>query len=421
MKCYYHYSIVCEKLHRIGEVISMGELKKVLILGAGYGGIVTAIHLQKQLGLNEADVTLVNDNDYHYLTTQLHEPAAGTLHHDKTRVSIGSLIDPNKIRFVQGHVTAIRPDEQRVSLENREDELEYDYLVIGLGSAPATFGIKGLLEHSMGIRNIDSVRMIRQHIEYMFSRYRNEPEREDYLTVVVGGAGFTGIEFVGELADRIPQLCKEYDIPREKVRLVNIEAAPSALPGFDKELVEYAVSTLEKKGVEFLIGTPIKECHENGVIVGDGEEIKAATVIWTGGVTGNPLVEAAGFEVQRGRVPVDEYLRAPNYDNVFVIGDSSLMFNDEGRPYPPTAQMATQQGQHLARNLVALIRDGQLTPFKFETKGTVASLGKGEAIGIVGKRKLYGWTAAQMKKLIDLRYLFIIGGLPLVFRKGKFF
>jgi len=255
----------------------------------------------------------------------------------------------------------------------------------------------------------------------MFSRYRNEPEREDYLTVVVGGAGFTGIEFVGELADRIPQLCKEYDIPREKVRLVNIEAAPSALPGFDKELVDYAVSTLEKKGVEFLIGTPIKECHENGVIVGDGEEIKAATVIWTGGVTGNPLVEEAGFEVQRGRVPVDEYLRAPNYDNVFVIGDSSLMFNDEGRPYPPTAQMATQQGQHLARNLVALIRDGQLTPFKFETKGTVASLGKGEAIGIVGKRKLYGWTAAQMKKLIDLRYLFIIGGLPLVLRKGKFF
>lgn len=399
----------------------MSKPKKILILGAGYGGIVTAINLQKQLGINEADVTLVNNNDYHYITTQLHEPAAGTLHHDKARIKIDSLIDTNKINFIQDVVTEIRPDEQKVKLKNREDELAYDYLVVGLGSAPATFGIKGLLENSMVIRNINSVRMIREHIEYMFARYGNEPEREDYLTIIVGGAGFTGIEFVGELSDRIPELCKEYDIPREKVRLVNIEAAPTALPGFDKELVEYAVSVLKSKGVEFLINTPIKQCNPDGVVVGDDEEIKAATIIWTGGVTGNPLVEAAGFEVQRGRVAVDEYLRAPNYDNVFVVGDSSLIFNDEGRPYPPTAQMATQQGQNLAKNLVALVRDGNLTPFKYEPKGTVASLGRGEAIGVVGDRKITGWTAAQMKKAIDLRYLFIIGGLSLALRKGKFF
>lgn len=398
------------------------SLPKIVILGAGYGGIVTAIDLQKQLGFNEAEVTLVNNNDYHYITTQLHEPAAGTLHHDKTRVAIDDLIDTNKIDFIKDVVTKIHPNERKVSLQNRKTDLEYDYLIVGLGSAPATFGIEGLLENSMVIRNINSVRMIRQHIEYMFSLYHNEPEREDYLTIVVGGAGFTGIEFVGELADRIPELCQEYDIPREKVRLINIEAAPSALPGFDKELVDYAVATLEKKGVEFMIGTPIKACHEDGVVVGDDEEkIKAATVVWTGGVTGNPLVEEAGFEVQRGRVAVDEYLRAPHYDNVFVVGDSSLIFNDEGRPFPPTAQLATQQGQNLAKNLIALIRDGQLTPFKFESKGTVASLGKGEAIGIVGNRKLFGWTAAQMKKLIDIRYLFIIGGLSLALRKGKFF
>lgn len=398
----------------------MSEPKKIVILGAGYGGMVTAIHLQKQLGFNEADVILVNNNDYHYVTTRLHEPAAGTTHHDKARIEIDSLIDTNKIHFIKDTVTAIVPDEKKVRLKDRADAIEYDYLVIGLGSATATFGIEGLLENSMVIRNINSVRMIREHIEYMFSRYANEPQREDYVTIVVGGAGFTGIEFVGEVADRIPELCKEYDVPREKVRLLNIEAAPSALPGFDKELVEYAVDALEKKGVEFMIGTPIKACHKDGVVVGDDVEIKAATVVWTGGVTGNPLVEEAGFEVQRGRVAVDEYLRAPNYENVFVVGDCSLIFNEEGRPYPPTAQMATQQGQHLAKNLAALLRDGSMSPFKFESKGTVASLGKGEAIGNVWGRKMMGWTAAQMKKLIDLRYLFIIGGLSLVLRKGKF-
>lgn len=401
----------------------MAKPKKILILGAGYGGMLTSLGLQKELGLNEAEVTLVNNNDYHYITTQLHEPAAGTLSHEKARIPIDTLIDTNKINFIQDEVTEILPEEQKVKLRNREEDLTYDYLVIGLGSAPATFGIKGLLENSMGIRNINSARMIREHIEYMFARYRNEPEREDLLTIVVGGAGFTGIEFVGEMADRIPELCKQFDIPREKVRLLNIEAAPTALPGFDEELVNYAVDVLKDKGVEFMIGTAIKECREGSVIVGeDNKEIKAATIIWTGGVTGNPLVEEAGIEVQRGRVAVDEYLRAPNYDNVFVVGDSSFIINEEiGRPFPPTAQMATQQGQNLAKNLVALIRDGNLTPFKYEPKGTVASLGKGEAIGVVGKRKLTGWTAAQMKKLIDLRYLVIIGGLPLALRKGKFF
>lgn len=401
----------------------MSKPKKILILGAGYGGMATSLGLQRELGFNEAEVTLVNNNDYHYLTTQLHQPAAGTRDHDKARIAIDSLIDINKIHFIQDLVTEIRPEEKKVQLQNQDIALEYDYLVIGLGSSPATFGIKGLLENSMVIRNINSVRMIRQHIEYMFSRYGNEPERDDLLTIVVGGAGFTGIEFVGEMADRIPELCEKYDVPREKVRLLNIEAAPTALPGFDKELVEYGVNALEDKGVEFMIGTPIKECREGSVIVGEeDEEIKAASIIWTGGVSGNPLVEQAGIEVQRGRVAVDEYLRSPNYEDVFVIGDSSLVFDEESeRPFPPTAQMATQQGENLAKNLVALIRDGNLTPFKYKSRGTVASLGKGEAIGFVGNRKLTGWSAAQMKKLIDLRYLLMVGGLPLALRKGKFF
>jgi len=120
-------------------------------------------------------------------------------------------------------------------------------------------------------------------------------------------------------------------------------------------------------------------------------------------------------------VKVDEYLRAPGHDNVYVVGDNSLVFNEEGRPYPPTAQIAMQQGVAVAHNLVASIRNQALKKFEYKHKGTVASLGKGEAIGIAFGKKYKGWTAAQLKKLIDLRYLFIIGGIPLVLRKGKFF
>ncbi len=396
----------------------MGKIPRIVILGAGYGGIVTALNLQKRLNYNEADVTLVNKHDYHYITTHLHMPAAGTDRPDNARVSISKLIDEFKVDFVKSTVVQIKPQEKKVVLE--DGTLTYDYLVIGLGGEPETFGIPGLLENSLSIRSINSVRFIREHIEYQFAKYKMQPDRKELLTIVVGGAGFTGIEFVGELADRVPQLCKEFDVNPKLVKIYTVEAAPTALPpGFPPELVQYAIDLLTSKGVEFKFSTAIKECTPEGVILATGEEIKAGTVVWTGGVRGNRLVEEAGFEAVRGRVKVDEYLRVPGYDDVFMVGDCSAVFND-GRPYPPTAQIATQQGVNCAINLVASIRGEALKPFKFDNKGTVASLGKGEAVGVVGTRKIKGGTAALMKKLIDLRYIYMIGGIPLVLKKGHF-
>ncbi|ANY65198.1 NADH dehydrogenase [Paenibacillus sp. BIHB 4019] len=397
----------------------MSNIPKIVILGAGYGGVLTALRLQKELNYNEADVTLVNKHDYHYITTHLHMPAAGTDNPENARVSISKLIDEFKIDFVKSTVVQIRPQDKKVILE--DGTLSYDYLVVGLGGEPETFGIPGLGEHAMNIRSINSVRLIREHIEYQFARFKREPHRTDYLTFIVGGAGFTGIEFVGELSDRIPELCKQFDVDPALVKIYNIEAAPTALPGFDPELVEYAMNVLTKKNVTFRIGTAIKECTAEGVVVGEGEEIKSATVIWTGGIRGNRLIEDAGFETMRGRVKIDDQLRAPGHENIYILGDNSLMFNPEGRPYPPTAQIAMQQGVVCAHNLVASIRNQPLKAFAFSNKGTVASLGKGEAIGLAFGKKYKGRVAAWLKKMIDLRYLFIIGGIPLVLRKGKFF
>ncbi|QTH39953.1 NAD(P)/FAD-dependent oxidoreductase [Cohnella sp. LGH] len=397
----------------------MSSIPKIVILGAGYGGVLTSLRLQKELNYNEADVTLVNKHDYHYITTHLHMPAAGTDNPENARVNISKLIDEFKIDFVKSTVVQIRPQDRKVILE--DGTLSYDYLIIGLGGEPETFGIPGMIEHAFNIRSINSVRLIREHIEYQFARFKREPHRTDYLTFVVGGAGFTGIEFLGELADRIPELCKQFDVDQSLVKIVNVEAAPTALPGFDPELVEYAMQVLQKKGVTFRIGTAVKECTADGVIVGEGEEIKSQTVIWTGGVRGNRLIEEAGIETMRGRVKVDEFLRAPGHENIFVLGDNSLVFNPENeRPYPPTAQIAMQQGVNCAHNLVASIRNQPLKSFAFSNKGAVASLGKGEAIGLAFGKKYKGRTASWLKKLIDIRYLFIIGGIPLVLRKGKF-
>jgi NADH dehydrogenase len=394
-------------------------LPKIVVLGAGYGGLMTVIGLQKELNMEEAEVILVNQNPYHYVTTKLHEPAAGTLDPSYARVSLDDVIDPHKITFIEDRVTKLDVEKQQVHLDKSEP-LSYDYVVFGLGSAPETFGIKGLLENAYFIRNLDGVRLIREHMEHLFAQYHTqEKESQEPLTIVVGGAGFTGVEYVGELVDRIPKLCEQYNVPREQVRLVNVEAAPTVLPGFDQDLIDYAVKYLEGKGVEFRINTPIEECTPEGVVLKGGEKITSNLVVWTGGVRGNALLEETSIETMRGRVKVDEYLRAPGYDNVFIIGDNSLIFNENERPYPPTAQMATQQGQHLAKNLLAYLRGGEMKPFHFHFKGTLASLGKGAAIGIVGEKKLFGKLASFLKRVNDWLWYFRLGGLGLMIKKMK--
>ncbi|WML30256.1 NAD(P)/FAD-dependent oxidoreductase [Neobacillus sp. OS1-32] len=397
---------------------------KIVILGAGYGGLLTTVRLQKLVGVNEADIVLVNKNDYHYETTWLHEASAGTLHHDRVRYDIQNVIDHSKVDFVQDTVVEIKKDEKKVILE--KGEVEYDYLVIALGGEPETFGIKGLKEYAFGITSVNSSRQLREHIEYQFATYNMEEEKDDNrLTIIVGGAGFTGIEFLGELTNRIPELCHEYDIDQGKVKIICVEAAPTVLPGFDPELVDYAVSQLQRRGVEFLIGTAIKEATPEGILVAKGDEepweIKAGTVVWAAGVRGNSIIEKSGFEAMRGRVKVQPDLRVPGYDDIFVIGDSSLVINEEiNRPYPPTAQISMQQGEVVARNLAALIRNqSQLENFKFDNKGTVCSLGEDDAIGVVFGKKLTGSKAAFMKKVIDNRALYMIGGVSLVLKKGK--
>ncbi|MDL4841945.1 NAD(P)/FAD-dependent oxidoreductase [Aquibacillus rhizosphaerae] len=398
---------------------------RIVILGAGYGGLATTVKLQKQLGINDAHITLVNKHDYHYESTWLHESAAGTLHHDRSRYAIKDVINSGKVDFVQDTVTSIKPDDNKVILEN--SELDYDYLVVALGFEAATFGIPGLLENAFTIGNINQSRLIRQHIEYNFAKYNNEKEKnQDRLNIVVGGGGFTGIEFLGELGNRIPELCKEYDIDRSLVRIINVEAAPSILPGFDPQLVEYAMNSLEGKGVEFKLGAMLKECTPEGIVIekdGEQEQIPTRTTVWAAGVRANSLVEESGLEHNRGKVEVKPDLRAPSHENVFVVGDCALIWNKETeRPYPPTAQIAMQEADVCAHNIVMLVKGkDELESFTFNNQGTVASLGHGDAIGVVfGNKKLFGWSASVMKKIIDNRALFKIGGIGLLLKKGKF-
>lgn len=395
----------------------------ILVLGAGYGGLTTVVNLQKMINVNEAEIILVNKNDYHYETTWLHEVGAGTISPDKARYPISSVINSG-VKFVQATVESVDVNTKKVG--TTAGEFTYDYLVFGLGFEGETFGIPGLKEYALALSNINAARQVREHIEYQFASWSLDEVKDDSkLTIIVGGAGFTGIEFLGELGNRVPELCKEFDIPQEKVRVLCVEAAPMVLPGFDPQLVEYAKTQLSKKGIEFSIGTPLVEATPEGVNIKKGEDefefVKAGTVVWAAGVRGNALVESSGIESNRARIAVRKDMRAPGFDDVFVVGDCAFLLNEEaGRPYPPTAQIAMQQAVNIAKNIKHLMNGQETETFVYDDKGAVCSLGHDDAIGSAMGRKFTGKTASALKKVVDDRALYLVGGVGLTLKKGKF-
>jgi len=178
------------------------------------------------------------------------------------------------------------------------------------------------------------------------------------------------------------------------------------------------MDVLQRKGVIYRVGTSIEACTPAGVQLSDGDFIRAATVVWSGGIRGNRLLEQAGFETVRGRVKVDEWLRCPQYPSMYVTGDCAIVVGEDGKPYPPTAQIAVQHGVNVARNIAASIRGQALKPFAYDYKGTIASLGRREAVGVImGNRPIRGRLAACMKRVVDARYLLLLGGVPLLLRK----
>lgn len=401
------------------------ERKNILILGAGYAGLQTVSKLQKSIGFQDADITLINKNEYHYESTWLHETAAGTIHWEEGIYPITKVIDAQKVKFVPAEVTAIHKDEQRV--ETNQGDFEYDILVVALGFESETFGIPGMAEHAHSIVNPQTAVAVRKSIEENFANYKHSGDEKD-LSILVGGAGFTGIEFLGELIESIPELTKKHNIDYNKVKITCVEAMPSMLPMFPDDLVKYAQDFLEKRGVDFMIGTPIVATNEKGFVVKTEDEaekqLEGNNVIWTAGVRGSSLMEESFDGVKRGRIITEDDLTIEGYDNIFAIGDVAAVMDREQaepRPFPTTAQIAMQLGEHTAKNIKLKLDGEKLQPFKYDDKGTVCSLGSDDGIGIVMGREIKGKKAAFMKRVIDTRAILKVGGPFLAYSKGKLF
>ncbi len=400
----------------------MAESKKVLVLGAGYAGLQTVAKLQKQLSEQDAQITLINKNDYHYESTWLHEASAGTISYEDALYPIQSVLKKH-VDFVCAEVTKI--DRNAKKVETTHGIFEYDILVVALGFESETFGISGMKEHAFQIENVHTSRQISRHIEDQFANYAASKTKDDKdLAILVGGAGFTGIEFLGELTDRIPELANKYGVDSSEVKMTCVEAAPKMLPMFSDDLVSYAVSYLEERGVEFKVGTPIVAANEKGFVVkvnDEEQQLEANTVVWAAGVRGSHLMEKSFEGVKRGRIVTKQDLTIEGYDDIFVIGDVSAFIPEgEERPLPTTAQLAMQQGEKTATNVAKILKGESTEPFVYHDRGTVCSLGHRDGVGVVFGREITGKKAAFLKRVIDTRAIFKLGGIGLAYKKGKF-
>ncbi|MGG1314330.1 NAD(P)/FAD-dependent oxidoreductase [Cohnella laeviribosi] len=386
--------------------------KKILILGGGYGGLLAALTARQHLSASEAQITLVNRFPTHQIITELHRLAGGTIGEKAVSLPLEKLLKGKSINLVIDTVTEIKPDDKKV-LGASGSAYTYDALVVALGSETAFFGIPGLQEHSFVLKSVNDANRIRAHVEAELDAYKKTGDKA-HATFVVGGGGLTGVELVGEFADKMPELCRAKGIDFNDISLYVVEAAPSILPVFPPELVQRAVESLSKRGVEFITGVAITERTPTAVSLKDGRTIETHTLVWTGGVQGHPAVANSGLEVNRGRATVTETLQSTSHPDVFLAGDCAVVFPaGSERPYPPTAQLAWQMGELVGYNLSAYFKGGKMEAFEPVFSGTLGSLGRKDAIGTIGANqiRLKGLPATLMKEASNIRYLSHINGL----------
>lgn len=392
-----------------------------LVLGGGYAGMRAVKFLTK--GLPSSDqLVLVDQTPTHTEKTNLHEVAAGTIDPEKITYDIPSVL-AKRVQFVQATVKNVDVKTKEISFEDHPT-MSYDYLVLALGFQSETFGVEGADVNALPMDDLATSEAVYQHIEAKIKDYRNSKDRND-LKVAVCGAGFTGIELLGELTQSLPKLQAKYQVPA--IKLVCFEQMPSILPMFNQDLRDYALAFMAKHNVEMRLGSQIKAIKPGAVVYADTDKVEheftANTIIWTVGVSGSHVIADSGFQQRRNRVMVQPDLSLEDHPEVFIVGDvSAVMDPSSNRPYPTTAQIALACGEQAAKNISALRNGKATTPFNYQSSGTVASLSDRDGIGQIfgSNRPVKGYPASALKKVITDRSLLESAHLSTVFSKGRF-
>ena len=378
----------------------------ILVVGGGYVGMYAALRLHKRLRRDEAMVTVIDPLSYMTYQPFLPEAAAGNLEPRHVVVPLRRVLP--RAQVLNGRVTRIEHARRVVNfLPNAGDavEISYDVLVVALGSIARTLPIPGLAENGVGFKTVGEAIFLRNHVlaKLDIAASTSDAElRKRALTFVFVGGGYAGVEAFAELEDMARDACKSYDgIEPSDMRWVLVEATDRILPEVSRDMGEYTVRELQGRGMEVRLNTRLNSAVDHHIVLSDGEEFDADTLVWTAGVKPNPVVAQSDLPVdEKGRLRATEYLTIAGVDDAWAAGDCAAV-PDVTRPgnfCGPSAQHAVRQAKQLGDNLAAVLRGGKPTEYRHSYAGSVASLGLHKGVAQIYGIKIRGFPAWFMHR-----------------------
>lgn len=380
--------------------MSNASAMRIVILGGGFGGVYTARSLERLLRASDnAQVTLISRDNFFVMTPLLFEAGSGVLEPRHAVNPIRTLF--KKVQFMQAEIEGIDLDGRRVSVRiegGDPQDVPYDHLVIALGGTTNTSLVAGS-DRAMTFKTMGDAIYLRNHCIQRFERAdveKDPAKKRAALTFVVVGAGFVGVELVGEVTEFLVNVSRLYrNVSKDEIRFELIEAGPRVAPEFEETMSDHITKVLASRGVRIRTGTPVERIEAMSLTLRGGETIEAETIVVATGVAPSPKLAALPLEKSRkGAVVVEPTMRVKDRPEVWALGDCASIPSPGGKPYPPLAQHALREARVLAQNIVTALRGGtDLKPFIYETKGLLAALGHYDGVGRIGKIRLKGFPA----------------------------
>jgi len=375
---------------------------RVVILGAGFGGLTAARAMAK-----DADVTLVDRHNFQTFLPLLYQVSTAGLAADHVVHPIRGALRKSGVKFRMGSPLSVDHKNKTVKLDSSE-VLEFDHLVVALGSSTADFGVPGVAEYGMGMKSVNEAITIRAAVMRRFEdlcRFEDDTR----LSIAVVGGGPTGVEMAGALAElKRGPLKNDMAHAAKHIDIYLIEAGPRILPMFSEKLSTRAESDLRKLGVIVRTNTAVREVQSRKIIIKEGEPIPAEITVWAAGVKGEPTAGVLNLPIIGSRIDVEESLRVNHYPHVWAVGDIAGAKGADGRFLPMVAPVAMQQGRFVAKQIMRAHRGQALQPFKYVDKGSMATIGRHKAVVEVKKFRMAGIPAWYAWLWLHLFYL--LGG-----------
>jgi NADH dehydrogenase len=373
---------------------------RVVIVGAGFGGLTTAQKLSKNKDLS---VTVIDKHPYQLFSPLLYQVATGGLPEDDIAYPVRAAIPG--VTFRRGEVTKVSPNTKTITLADQAT-IEYDQLVLATGSTGTTYGVVGVQEHALQMKSIMEARLIKKQLLGMYEEVEAGHKPKEALKVVVIGAGPTGVEISGAVAELQRSMKHEFPSLYNLASVTLVEAGPRVLPMFHEKSSKHAQSELEEIGVIVKTNSAVDRMYETDVHLKNGEILSGGTFIWAAGVAAYSTWTSLGEVDRSNRIKIDENLQTST--GIFVIGDGAhLQF--KGNPLPMVAPVALQMGRHVAKQIINIKNNKPLTPFKYIDKGQMATIGRRRAVvEMPGGLRLHG-TLAWLTWLA-LHVFYLAGG-----------